>query len=364
MEQSIVPAAKYIKVIERLKEEIATGKLSPGDKIQSIREICSSCGVSSTVALRVFRELAEQGLVEKHDGEGYYVLPAGGANRADKIVCAFRPLRDYSTSDNFGSRVIYGIMNAALSNHRHIVFPESCMRLRGRIPSDDDVKILADEVFSFSDIAGIILDMRIPDELIRRYFLPRAGRVPLVVAGRMAKPPVKSSFVPMAEIGQEMSTLVKRSGAVSCLLFQMNVSAFPDVGVLMTAFSETVGFGKENLWNCGDLTAVGMERDNEIADSAAKRIQANRGKTFVFCGTDAIAAYFCQLMSERGFEVRRDYMLMGFGGFEIAESSSPKLGTVAVDQSAIGSNAVELALGGPMRTSIPVPYSIKFNETF
>mgnify|MGYP002540633675 CR=1 FL=1 len=67
-----MPRAKYIGVIEDLKTKIASGKLAPGDRIASIREMCDAYDVSSIVALRVFRELSDQGLIEKRDGEGYY----------------------------------------------------------------------------------------------------------------------------------------------------------------------------------------------------------------------------------------------------------------------------------------------------
>lgn len=77
-----------------------------------------------------------------------------------------------------------------------------------------------------------------------------------------------------------------------------------------------------------------------------------------------MAGYFYDLMKEHGLTAPQDYILMGFGGFELSEVHTPKLATVALDQAAIGRNAVELALGGSMESSIAAPYAVKFNETF
>lgn len=359
-----MPRAKYIGVIEDLKTKIASGKLAPGDRIVSIREMCDAYDVSSIVALRVFRELSDQGLIEKRDGEGYYVLPEDGDNHADKIVCAFRPLRDMSLTDNFGNRIIFGIMESALSNHKHVVFPESCMRLRNRIPTDEDVKILADEVFSIPGIAGIVLDMRIPDESIRRHILPRAGRIPVVVAGRSAKAPVKASFFPMEEIGADVAKLARRSSAAVFLLFPASEATFSDIRLLEHAFLKTLDADPAAVFTTREFTTVSREKDREVAKIAAKHIAAARGKAFVFCGADSMAGYFYDLMKEHGLTAPQDYILMGFGGFELSEVHTPKLATVALDQAAIGRNAVELALGGSMENSIAAPYAVKFNETF
>ena len=359
-----MPRAKYIGVIEDLKAKIASGKLVPGDRISSIREMCDTYNVSSIVALRVFRELSDQGLIEKRDGEGYYVLPADGDNHTDKIVCAFRPLRDVNLTDNFGNRIIFGIMESALSNHKHVVFPESCMRLRNHIPDDEDVRILADEVFSIQGIAGIILDMRIPDESIRRHILPRAGRIPVVVAGRTARAPVKASFFPMKEIGADVAKLARRSSAAVFLLFPASETTFSDMRQLEHAFLETLAADPSRIFTIREFTTIGREKDREVAETAARHIAAARGKVFVFCGADSMAGYFHDLMKEHGLTAPHDYILMGFGGFELSEVHTPKLATVALDQAAIGRNAVELALGGSMENSIAAPYAVKFNETF
>ena len=359
-----MPRAKYIGVIEDLKTKIASGKLAPGDRIASIREMCDAYDVSSIVALRVFRELSDQGLIEKRDGEGYYVLPEDGDNHADKIVCAFRPLRDMSLTDNFGNRIIFGIMESALSNHKHVVFPESCMRLRNHIPADEDVKILADEVFSIPGIAGIVLDMRIPDESIRRHILPRAGRIPVVVAGRSAKAPVKASFLPMAEMGVDIAKLARRSSAIAFILLIAGPKSFPDARFLENSLLTTLNAPPSSVFMSRDFITVSREKDLEIVECARLRIAAARGKTFVFCGTDSMAGYFYNLMKEHGFTAPSDYILVGFGGLELSENHVPKLATVAINQAAIGSNAVELALGDGMRNSIAAPYTIRFNETF
>jgi len=72
--------------------------------------MCNEYGVSSIVALRVFRELAEEGLIEKRDGEGYYVRSMESDDSSDTIVCAFRAPQNINLRDNFGNRILCGIL--------------------------------------------------------------------------------------------------------------------------------------------------------------------------------------------------------------------------------------------------------------
>ena len=254
-----MPRVKYVKIIEDLKAQIASGELTPGDRIVSIREMCNEYGVSSIVALRVFRELAEEGLIEKRDGEGYYVRSMESDDSSDTIVCAFRAPQNINLRDNFGNRILCGILAGAFSLHKHVVMPEA--------------------------------------------------------------------------------------------------------GALDRALLKGLNMNPADVFITYDFIQVSEKRDGEIADIAAERIAAARGKTFVFCPSDGIAELFCDHMTARGLTASRDYRLMGFGGLECAELHNPKLSTIAIDQEAVGASAVEL-LFGRLQNSIAATYTIKLRETF
>ena len=168
----------------------------------------------------------------------------------------------------------------------------------------------------------------------------------------------------MEEIGADVAKLARRSSAAVFLLFPASEATFSDIRLLEHAFLETLAADPAAVFATREFTTVSREKDREVAEIAAKHIAAARGKAFVFCGADSMAGYFYDLMKEHGLTAPQDYILMGFGGFELSEIHTPKLATVALDQAAIGRNAVELALGGSMENSIAAPYAVKFNETF
>lgn len=360
-----MPSSKYTGIIADIQRRIASGALAPGDRIFSIREMCDAYKVSSIVCLRVFKELSEAGVIEKRDGEGYYVLPAGGAAGGNSVVCAFRPLREFSQTENFGNRIIYGIMNEALGHHKHLIFPESAMRLRAHIPTDDEVRLIADEVFALPNVGAVMLDMRITDEAIRRHFIPRAGSIPLVVVGRHTKAPVQSVYVPMEAIGTELGALVRRTIASAFIVLpESEAATFSESRLMTAAFLKAVGAAEETVFQSRELMAVSVEKDREIADLAAAHIRNVLGKSFVLCGSDMFAKCFAELMEARGLIAGRDYMLMGFGGMECAANHRPPLATVEVAISELGSEAVKLAFDAPRTASKSVSYAFRLNSTF
>ncbi|ABS21403.1 GntR family transcriptional regulator [Bacillus cytotoxicus] len=67
----------YIQVMEYIKKEIATGHLSLGDKIPSVRELASELQVNPNTIQRTFQELEREGIVITRRGMGRYVTSEG-----------------------------------------------------------------------------------------------------------------------------------------------------------------------------------------------------------------------------------------------------------------------------------------------
>lgn len=53
----------YIQVKRHLKEQIATGKLKPGEEIPSRRELASQLEINPNTAQRAYKEMEEEGLI-------------------------------------------------------------------------------------------------------------------------------------------------------------------------------------------------------------------------------------------------------------------------------------------------------------
>lgn len=63
----------YIQIMNYIKGEIVTGKLKPGDKIPSVRELASELQINPNTVQRTFQELEREEIVETRRGMGRYV---------------------------------------------------------------------------------------------------------------------------------------------------------------------------------------------------------------------------------------------------------------------------------------------------
>ncbi|MNO35816.1 HTH-type transcriptional repressor YtrA [compost metagenome] len=63
----------YLQIMNYMKGEIVTGKLKPGDKIPSVRELAAELQINPNTVQRTFQELEREEIVETRRGMGRYV---------------------------------------------------------------------------------------------------------------------------------------------------------------------------------------------------------------------------------------------------------------------------------------------------
>lgn len=63
----------YIQIMNYMKKQIVIGKLGPGDKIESVRDLASELQINPNTIQRTFQELEREGIVETKRGLGRYV---------------------------------------------------------------------------------------------------------------------------------------------------------------------------------------------------------------------------------------------------------------------------------------------------
>ncbi len=64
----------YLQVMRDLEQEMVTGRLNPGDKMPSGRELAVKYEINPNTAQRVYQELEAEGLVETRRGLGTFVV--------------------------------------------------------------------------------------------------------------------------------------------------------------------------------------------------------------------------------------------------------------------------------------------------
>ncbi|GGG89191.1 GntR family transcriptional regulator [Paenibacillus radicis (ex Gao et al. 2016)] len=63
----------YLQIMNHMKRQIIVGKLKPGDKIDSVRELAAELQINPNTIQRTFQELEREGIVETRRGLGRYV---------------------------------------------------------------------------------------------------------------------------------------------------------------------------------------------------------------------------------------------------------------------------------------------------
>ncbi|RJE90883.1 GntR family transcriptional regulator [Paenibacillus sp. 1011MAR3C5] len=63
----------YIQIMNYIKKQIVIGKMGPGDKIESVRDLAAELQINPNTIQRTFQELEREGIVETKRGLGRYV---------------------------------------------------------------------------------------------------------------------------------------------------------------------------------------------------------------------------------------------------------------------------------------------------
>lgn len=61
------------QIIAQIKWMIVSGRLTPGDKLPSIRELARTLKINPTTVTRVYNDLAHNGIIILHQGRGAFV---------------------------------------------------------------------------------------------------------------------------------------------------------------------------------------------------------------------------------------------------------------------------------------------------
>lgn len=63
----------YRQIIEQVKYGVASGQLSPGEQLPSIRELAGQLKINPRTVVKVYQQLQDAGLVVKNHGQGVFI---------------------------------------------------------------------------------------------------------------------------------------------------------------------------------------------------------------------------------------------------------------------------------------------------
>ena len=78
----------YLQIVQRVRQDIRLGLLKEGDKLPAVREVVTMIAINPNTVVKAYRELENQGLIEKRPGVGTFVTkqPAGPSPDVQSIL--------------------------------------------------------------------------------------------------------------------------------------------------------------------------------------------------------------------------------------------------------------------------------------
>lgn len=81
----------YEQIVHAARLAVASGRLAPGDRFPSVREIGRELNVNPNTVQKAVAELTAQGVLEVHVGQGCFVARRSATGKAERAA-AMRPL--------------------------------------------------------------------------------------------------------------------------------------------------------------------------------------------------------------------------------------------------------------------------------
>lgn len=361
-----IPA--YRIITDDLLRAITAGRLKPGDRIASIRELSAQYHVSQITVLRVFKELVLAGKIVRREGTGYYVKENGPVEKkGNTLILACRSPRPIPEDDSFILRLTEGIQTRTLEEGFNLFVPRTIAMVRMPVIDAAHMESLLRDLQEVPHPAGIILDMLYPDEMIAKYILPKLDGLPCVIAGRRSRLPVRTVSLPFEKCADDAAMLALKSGAKEFFIYEQGSNPWGGNRILCSRLREQLtrnGIPSKTI-HYREKILMSPQRDSELIAELGEKILGSPHKTLVFSSSD----YFTKVIMDRLHESCRfgsRASLITFGGFEFIRKYDPPVTSLVPNARRIGVLAVEQILKNDMAAysaDLMTDYKIELNGT-
>lgn len=325
----------YENVVEAIRHDIATGRLAPGDRLASVRDLSRSYGVSKITAQRAVAELKSEGLVRTAGARGTFIagLPAVDQD-ADPAAEVSRIVVVGTRVAEFDRDSFYGSVVASIAEHAR----------RRRL----DMRIEQVSSLALNPVEDSALRPRQGDGFIVLHPRPTLPMLALVLDKRLPSVLV-DAVVP---------------GAV-CVATD-NVGGMRDIVAHLVALGHRRTVLAVGFRSTPNPTNAHERRDAFVAMAHARGMRVDvvndtdYGHLHALLGTssaptafaftrDLPAVEFIQQARERGYRVPEDFSVTGFDGYVDASLDADSLTTIGVDREELARQAVEGVVDLPRR---------------
>ncbi len=164
----------YLRLAEAIKQQIALGELTPGDKLPTVRELSAQLAIAGGTIRHAYDQLARDGFIDMSQGKGTFVREAQSfpRSREAQAMDAIGRLLDELTDLRFSPREMQMYIQLKLRERD----PEQLLTAVAVVECNDEV--LSEMAGQLSMLPGIELQeyllsdaQRAPAELLSRFSL-------------------------------------------------------------------------------------------------------------------------------------------------------------------------------------------------
>jgi len=75
----------YLQIMEQIRQKVASGELSQGDQLPTVRQLATDLRVNFNTVARAYRLLDQAGLISTQHGRGTYIWEAPSSETLDQL---------------------------------------------------------------------------------------------------------------------------------------------------------------------------------------------------------------------------------------------------------------------------------------
>lgn len=354
---------KYQIICNELREQIVNGKLH--GKMPSMRDLTKHYQVSHVTVLRVFKELATEGLIESRE-KSTYAIKSNKKGTRNLVISLLRPLRSIGGIDNLADEIHIGVCQAIMENRLCCLTPPQILQINHRnTPDEFFVEAVRELEEYLSRVHGILLDASFSDVQVENFLLSELKGIPVVIIGRKTNLPVYSVEMPTENGCREAARLVVKSAYSKFILCQIanNADYRSDHVDIFADELKKNGCSDSLIHYCPGIFSS-IANDAKAAAYLLDTMNKCQEKPFIFSSSGRGADWIMELLKNHGYKAGKDYGLLAFDGKACCYSGDVQIAAIRVNGEELGQIAVRALTGEeyqPLRQF--AGFKIDINET-
>jgi len=325
---------KYRQVLDSLKEAIASGKYTVGERLPSEHELVKIFGTSRVTVNRALRELQLTGLIERRAGSGSYVSPSSVKGYTFGLL-----IPELGRTEIF-EPICRGMAEAKEAGHHALLWGKS---LADSGTDVEDVDSLCRQLIA-KKVSGVFfapLELTPEKDAINRTIaekLERAG-IPIVLLDRDLVPYPKRSQYDLVGIDNRRAGYVITEhlirGGAKRPVFVCRQGSAPTVDARVAGFREAV------LDHGIDFKPDMIRRFDPWDTSLVQRMVKETRTDAIVCANDFTAAHVMKALLELRIPVPQKIRMAGLDDVKYASLLPVPLTTIHQPCTEIGATAIE-----------------------